>query len=245
MEEYNYYDILCDSISSLRKQKEMTQEQVAGQLGISPQAISKWESKRSCPDIGLLPQIARMFDTTIDGLFGIQTESVQPQIESLAPIGIVENLPWPDDGALHVVVYQGHRLIQRFSGNERRNMLFRYDGAAINVNCAVDLVCEKDVAGKADTGKDITVMGSILQGGADAGKDIIVHGDVVQGNVDAGKDCEIGGNVGGNVSAGKDVTVSGSVGQDVFAGVMVKAKSVSGRIVSGVTSFIGKGKTQQ
>lgn len=206
MEEYNYYDILCDSISSLRKQKEMTQEQVAGQLG-----ISKWESKRSCPDIGLLPQIARMFDTTIDGLFGIQTESVQPQVESLAPIGIVENLPWPDDGALHVVVYQGHRLIQRFSGDERRNMMFRYDGAAINVNCAVDLVCEKDVAGKAD----------------------------------AGKDCEIGGNVGGNVSAGKDVTVSGSVRQDVFAGVMVKVKSVSGRIVSGVTSFIGKGKTQQ
>ena len=79
--------------------------------------------------------------------------------------------------------------------------MLRYDGAAINVNCAVDLVCEKDVAGKADAGKDITVMGSILQGGADAGKDIIVHGDVVQGNVDAGKNCEIGGNVGGNVSA--------------------------------------------
>ena len=59
--------------------------------------------------------------------------------------------------------------------------MLRYDGAAINVNCAVDLVCEKDVAGKADAGKDITVMGSILQGGADAGKDIIVHGDVVQG----------------------------------------------------------------
>lgn len=89
--------------------------------------------------------------------------------------------------------------------------MLRYDGAAINVNCAVDLVCEKDVAGKAD----------------------------------AGKNCEIGGNVGGNVSAGKDVTVSGSVRQDVFAGVMVKVKSVSGRIVSGVTSFIGKGKTQQ
>ena len=37
--------------------------------------------------------------------------------------------------------------------------MLRYDGAAINVNCAVDLVCEKDVAGKADAGKDITVMG--------------------------------------------------------------------------------------
>ena len=41
--------------------------------------------------------------------------------------------------------------------------MFRYDGAAINVNCAVDLVCEKDVAGKADAGKDITVMRCLLE----------------------------------------------------------------------------------
>ena len=101
MEECNNYDILCDSISSMRKQKGMTQEQIASQLGISPQAVSKWESKRSCPDIGLLPQIARMFDTTIDGLFGIQPEAPQPQTEPLAPIGIVQGLPWPEDGALH------------------------------------------------------------------------------------------------------------------------------------------------
>ena len=70
MEECNYYDILCDSISSMRKQKGMTQEQIASQLGISPQAVSKWESKRSCPDIGLLPQIARMFDCTGPSLAG-------------------------------------------------------------------------------------------------------------------------------------------------------------------------------
>lgn len=47
MEECNDYDILCDSISSMRKQKGMTQEQIASQLGISPQAVSKWESKAS------------------------------------------------------------------------------------------------------------------------------------------------------------------------------------------------------
>ena len=93
-------DKIAKGYARLVQKGKMTQEQVAGRLG-----VSKWESKRSCPDIGLLPQIARMFDTTIDGLFGIQTESVQPQVESLAPIGIVENLPWPDDGALHAVVY--------------------------------------------------------------------------------------------------------------------------------------------
>ena len=148
MEECNNYDILCDSISSMRKQKGMTQEQIASQLGISPQAVSKWESKRSCPDIGLLPQIARMFDTTIDGLFGIQPEAPQPQTEPLAPIGIVQGLPWPEDGALHVVVYRGHRLLRHFSGSERQNMVFRYDGPALNVNCDLDLICERDVAGK-------------------------------------------------------------------------------------------------
>lgn len=245
MEECNDYDILCDSISSMRKQKGMTQEQIASQLGISPQAVSKWESKRSCPDIGLLPQIARMFDTTIDGLFGIQPEAPQPQTEPLAPIGIVQGLPWPEDGALHVVVYRGHRLLRHFSGSERQNMVFRYDGPALNVNCDLDLICERDVAGKVDAGKDITVNGNILHGGADAGKDVIIHGDVTQGNVDAGKDCEIGGNVGGRVSAGKNITVAGSVGQSATAGVMVKSGSVSGRMISGVASMVGKKKTEK
>ena len=124
-------------------------------------------------------------------------------------------------------------------------MVFRYDGPALNVNCDLDLICERDVAGKVDAGKDITVNGNILHGGANAGKDVIIHGDVTQGNVDAGKDCEIGGNVGGRVSAGKNITVAGSVGQSATAGVMVKSGSVSGRMISGVASMVGKKKTEK
>ena len=236
---------LKDRIAAVRKAAGLTQEQLGELLGVTRQAVSKWETKRSCPDIGLLPQIARMFDTTIDGLFGIQPEAPQPQTEPLAPIGIVQGLPWPEDGALHVVVYRGLRLLRHFSGSERQNMVFRYDGPALNVNCALDLICERDVAGKVDAGKDITVNGNILHGGADAGKDVIIHGDVTQGNVDAGKDCEIGGNVGGRVSAGKNITVAGSVGQSATAGVMVKSGSVSGRIISGVASMVGKKKTEK
>lgn len=144
-----------------------------------------------------------------------------------------------------MVVYRGHQLLRHFSGSERQNMVFRYDGPALNVNCDLDLICERDVAGKVDAGKDITVNGNILHGGADAGKDVIIHGDVTQGNVDAGKDCEIGGNVGGRVSAGKNITVAGSVGQSATAGVMVKSGSVSGRMISGVASMVGKKKTEK
>ena len=93
MEEYTCYDILCDTISRLRKQADITQEQLADQLGVSPQAVSKWESRRSCPDIGLLPQLARIFGTTIDQLFGLSPKA--EELPDTQPIGIVKHLPWP------------------------------------------------------------------------------------------------------------------------------------------------------
>lgn len=46
----------------------MTQDDVAEKLGVTPQAVSKWENDASCPDISLLPTIASLYDTTIDEL---------------------------------------------------------------------------------------------------------------------------------------------------------------------------------
>ncbi|HBN86141.1 MAG TPA: hypothetical protein DDZ89_20135 [Clostridiales bacterium] len=59
-----------EQISFLRKQKGMTQEGLAQALGVSNQAVSKWESAQCCPDIGLLPDIAKLFDVSIDELMG-------------------------------------------------------------------------------------------------------------------------------------------------------------------------------
>ena len=56
--------------SDLRKEKGMTQEQIADRLGVSPQAVSKWENDISCPDITLLLSIAELLDTTVDQLLG-------------------------------------------------------------------------------------------------------------------------------------------------------------------------------
>ena len=53
-----------------RKRLGMTQEQLAQRVGVSAQAVSKWENNLSCPDITLLPQLARLFDVTTDELLG-------------------------------------------------------------------------------------------------------------------------------------------------------------------------------
>lgn len=55
-------------IAQKRRNKGITQEGLAEQLGISSQAVSKWENDVSCPDIGLLPDLARLLDCTVDEL---------------------------------------------------------------------------------------------------------------------------------------------------------------------------------
>ena len=57
---------------ALRKDKKLTQEQVAEVLGVSPQAISRWENSLSYPDITQLPNIASYFETSVDELLGIR-----------------------------------------------------------------------------------------------------------------------------------------------------------------------------
>ena len=61
-------------IAELRRKKNMTQEELAAELGVTAQAVSKWESDLSCPDITLLPQLARLFGVTIDELLGNQNQ---------------------------------------------------------------------------------------------------------------------------------------------------------------------------
>lgn len=59
-----------EMILSLRKEKGITQEVLAQNIGVSVQAVSKWETNASSPDINLLPLIADYFDISLDTLFG-------------------------------------------------------------------------------------------------------------------------------------------------------------------------------
>lgn len=68
-------------MKSLRKQRNLTQEQLAEALGISCQAVSKWETGLSYPDITLLPIIADYFGVSIDYLLGHDTGRQNEEIE--------------------------------------------------------------------------------------------------------------------------------------------------------------------
>ena len=55
-------------ISKYRKEKGLTQEELAAKLGVSSQAVSKWENDASCPDISLLAQLCRILGISTDEL---------------------------------------------------------------------------------------------------------------------------------------------------------------------------------
>lgn len=61
---------LGNKIAFYRKQRNITQDALARQLGVTNQAVSKWESGQCCPDVMLLPKIAEIFGIAIDELFG-------------------------------------------------------------------------------------------------------------------------------------------------------------------------------
>ncbi len=72
-------------ISELRKQKGLTQEELASKFGVSPQAVSKWECDTSCPDIMMLPQLAEILGITVDELLSGKKEPEVKFNESVTP----------------------------------------------------------------------------------------------------------------------------------------------------------------
>ena len=55
-------------IAALRREKEWKQDELAEKLGVSPQAVSKWENAQTCPDISLLPLLAKILGVSVDEL---------------------------------------------------------------------------------------------------------------------------------------------------------------------------------
>ena len=75
-----------DKIKKLRKEKDMTQEQLAEYMGVSPQAVSRWETGTTCPDIFALPALAELFGITVDGLLGVDEKEKQREIRSIISV---------------------------------------------------------------------------------------------------------------------------------------------------------------
>lgn len=121
-----------DRIKFHRKRLGMTQEQLAERMGVSAQAVSKWENNLSCPDISVLPELAEIFGITVDELLGKnppagatvhEAEVVNPEKEKH---GSSVSWEWDNGGmsvklgsvffALYILVIGGLMLMNHLCG---------------------------------------------------------------------------------------------------------------------------------
>ena len=61
-------------IAALRREKGLKQDDLSQMLEVSPQAVSKWENDQTCPDISLLPKLAKILDVSVDELLSGKQE---------------------------------------------------------------------------------------------------------------------------------------------------------------------------
>ncbi len=74
---------LSKKLKSMRRKKNSTQDDLAIYLGISAQAVSKWERNEGYPDITLLPKIAGYFHVSVDELLGVDEIAGQNRIDEI------------------------------------------------------------------------------------------------------------------------------------------------------------------
>ncbi|MCL2855474.1 MAG: helix-turn-helix domain-containing protein [Defluviitaleaceae bacterium] len=75
-----------DFIKARRKELKLTQTHIADELGVSAQAVSKWERGENLPDVGFIPDLAKMLHTTIEEILSGGADEVQPDLNSFASL---------------------------------------------------------------------------------------------------------------------------------------------------------------
>lgn len=205
MNEFNIGKNICE----MRKAAGLTQEALAAKLGLSYQAVSKWENGLSCPDLALIPAIAEIFGTDINSLFGFSSPA--------ASVHAVPGLPWEDDDTLYIALFQGHRLMEDYSAElkERLEKPIVIHGEAKNINCAMNLRLYGGVEGDASAGGNLTADG--IGGSVTAGGNVTC--DAIGGDAKAGGSitCD---NIGGDAEAGGSISCD-SIGGNAHAGFVI------------------------
>jgi len=118
---------LGDNIKTFRKERKMTQEQLAEALGVTVGAVYKWESKASMPEIRLLLELADLFGTSVDALLGYELQSNSV-----------------DDVQERIQDYLRHKDFAS-AISEAEKALLRYPNSFRIVRCCYDIFLRKGV----------------------------------------------------------------------------------------------------
>ncbi len=119
------------NIYTLRKEKKITQALLAQKLGVSEQAVSKWENDQCAPDVSLFPIIADYFGVSIDRLFGYHMNSYAEDVKAIIKAAddsgntykeieiISEGLSrYPNSPELKIYLSFSLSMVNRISSNE-------------------------------------------------------------------------------------------------------------------------------
>lgn len=217
---------LYDTISFYRKKSGLTQEELAKKLGVTNQSVSKWESAQCCPDIGLLPMLADIFEISIDELFGRKNEK---EIH----YDLCSELPWNDDNTIRVFRTLGKKILESTNENgwinisfpkecnEKTRQYFKVEVMG-NLNCDVsingDVVCQGNIECNDINGDVKECRGNISAAGD------------INGKVNCGNNVSCGDNISGNVSCGDNVACGKSIEGDVDCGGKVECREIKGNV---------------
>lgn len=103
--------VISEKIYELRKKSNLSQEQLANELGVSRQAISKWESGQSVPDTDKLVAISEYFNVTLDYLLKDKAETAVTEVKTSIDEGNKGKKPFDIRDILPGLIISGIGLI--------------------------------------------------------------------------------------------------------------------------------------
>ena len=202
---------LNDTICFYRKKQGLTQEELAKELGVTNQSVSKWESAQCCPDISLIPKLADIFEISIDELFGRE-----PSVND-----VCAQFPLRDDDTFRVVVARGKKVM-----------------LVDDIDKTIDITFPKNCNETTRQYFKVEVFGNISCDASING-DVVSHGEIecneINGDIkESSQNVNCQGNINGNVNAGANISCGGSIGGGVNCGNNVScAGEINGAVNCG------------
>ena len=230
---------LQDTISFYRKKQGLTQEELAKELGVTNQSVSKWESAQCCPDISLIPKLADIFEISIDELFGRE-----PSVND-----VCAQFPLRDDDTFRVVVARGKKVMLVDDIDKTIDITFpkncnettrQYFKVEVFGNICCDSSINGDVIGHGmiecnqingdikECKNNISCKGAI-NGDVNADGNVGC-GDSISGNVSCGENVACGDGIGGKVNCGGSITCGDGINGDVKCGGNIECKKIEGNV---------------
>lgn len=231
---------LAANILKYRKKSGLSQDELAQRLGVTFQAVSKWENAKSAPDIAFLPIMADVFGCYIDELF-----SREVQIEK--HYDHCSEFSWADDTVIRGVVCEGRKILKCSDISDRFTFEIVGDPKNVQSECNIEvkgnvmngcsaggnISVEGNVSGGCGCGGDVTLLEGSLSGGCNSGGDVTVRGSF-SGGCNCGGDIVCGGDLTGDINCGA-VTVSGNIESVIIKGDVVCSSLKCDKVEGDVT----------